>query len=192
MTAKRANKAKSTPAEIIGDPNDYTPGELEAMTASPPDDELPDDELPDEIPDDELPDEVIETDLPERETYTAKQAATRIGTDAKTLRKFFRSAASTVEPCGQGGRYEFAAGDMPQIKAEFIKWTGNKGTGAAGAKGSGKTKASTGRTIPKNVVAIEEDDEILELDDDEELEELELEPATDELDAIEDEEEEED
>ena len=59
----------------------------------------------------------------ERESYTAKQVAARCGTDAKTMRKFFRSAHSTVEPVGQGGRYEFAATDMPKIKKEFTAWS---------------------------------------------------------------------
>jgi hypothetical protein len=62
-------------------------------------------------------------DLKDRETYTAKQVATRCGTDAKTMRKFFRSAHSTVEPVGQGGRYEFAAKDLPKIKKEFTSWS---------------------------------------------------------------------
>ena len=61
--------------------------------------------------------------LQERDTYTAKQVATRCGTDAKTMRKFFRSNHSTVEPVGQGGRYEFDAKDFPKIKREFDTWT---------------------------------------------------------------------
>lgn len=61
-------------------------------------------------------------ELKERETYTAKQVAARCGTDSKTMRKFFRSSASTVEPVGQGGRYEFDAADLPKIKSEFATW----------------------------------------------------------------------
>lgn len=61
-------------------------------------------------------------ELKDRETYTAKQVATRCGTDSKTMRKFFRSTASTVEAVGQGGRYEFAASDLPKIKREFDAW----------------------------------------------------------------------
>lgn len=61
-------------------------------------------------------------ELKERETYTAKQVAYRCGTDAKTMRKFFRSKSSTVEAVGQGGRYEFAATDLPKIKSEFTAW----------------------------------------------------------------------
>ena len=60
--------------------------------------------------------------LSERETYTAKQVATRCGTDSKTMRKFFRSSRSTVDPVGQGGRYEFDARDFPKIKSEFDSW----------------------------------------------------------------------
>lgn len=73
-------------------------------------------------------------DLKDRETYTAKQVATRCGTDSKTMRKFFRSSASTVEPVGQGGRYEFAATDLPKIKREFDAW---------------RKKAASRRTTPK-------------------------------------------
>lgn len=60
--------------------------------------------------------------LPERETYTAKQIATRCGTDPKTMRKFFRSNNSTIDPVGQGGRYEFDAKDVPTIMREFAAW----------------------------------------------------------------------
>lgn len=60
--------------------------------------------------------------LPERDTYTAKQVATRCGTDAKTLRKFLRSSNSTAEAVGQGGRYEFDAEDLPLIQEEFAIW----------------------------------------------------------------------
>lgn len=67
--------------------------------------------------------QIANGDLKDRETYTAKQVATRCGTDPKTMRKFFRSAHSTVEPVGQGGRYEFAAKDLPKIQKEFKAWT---------------------------------------------------------------------
>lgn len=60
--------------------------------------------------------------LPDRETYTAKQIATRCGTDPKTMRKFFRSSNSTTSPVGQGGRYEFDAKDVPTIMREFSAW----------------------------------------------------------------------
>lgn len=119
------------------------------------------------------------TDKPiEREEYTAKQIATRINTDAKTLRKFFRSSASTVEPVGQGGRYNFDAADLPKIREEFEKWNTNKKPRGAGFK---KKAAAT-------VDAIEDDSETLELDEDiEEDEELEFEdPTDDDLEELED------
>lgn len=121
-------------------------------------------------------DDEIESDLPERETYTAKQVATRIGTDAKTLRKFFRSSASTVEPVGQGGRYEFAAEDMKKIRDEFTKWNNNKTP--RGQKGLPKV-GKKGRQAPAAAEVIEEDDSVLELDDEE--------PTDDELEEIDDE-----
>ncbi len=129
----------------------------------------------------------------ERETYTAKQVATRIGTDAKTLRKFFRSPASTTEAVGQGGRYEFDAADLPKIKEEFEKWNSTKSTRAPRGQGAKEQRTSTGRKAPANVQPIEEDDEILELDDDD-IEELELEdePTAEDIEELEDEVEEED
>ena len=138
---------------------------------------------------DEVEDEVEDTpaeDGPvERDTYTAKQVATRIGTDAKTLRKFFRSPASTIEPCGQGGRYEFDAADLPKIKAEFEKWNSTKGTRTPKAEGETKStrKPRGTRSAPAHAVVIEEDEEVLELDDDEELDE----PTDADLDEIDDE-----
>lgn len=60
--------------------------------------------------------------LPERDSYTAKQVATRCSTDAKTLRKFLRSNNSSFDAVGQGGRYEFDADQLKTIKAEFTAW----------------------------------------------------------------------
>lgn len=109
--------------------------------------ELPEEDEVEEEDDEE--DEVVEEPKkkapkkkrpePSGDTYTAKQVATRIGTDAKTLRKFFRSPASTIEPVGQGGRYEFAKEDVPTIQAEFAKWQSAQ-TAARPAKGRGVAK----------------------------------------------------
>jgi hypothetical protein len=60
------------------------------------------------------------------ETFSAKQVAVRIGTDAKTLRKFLRSSASPYEAVGQGGRYEFPKGDLAKIKKHFLQWQQGK------------------------------------------------------------------
>ena len=116
----------------------------------------------------------------ERETYTAKQIATRIGTDPKVLRKFFRDPASTVEPCGQGGRYEFAAEDLPKIKAEFEAYqSGKKPRGRQPSEG-GTTKTK-GRQAPAKATVIAEDEELLDLDD---LELDDEEPSDLDLDEI--------
>lgn len=164
--------------------------EVEDTPAPPADDELDDDELDDEAPaeepeaddeeelDDEAPAEKPKKATPPEpsgDTLTAKQVATRIGTDAKVLRKFFRSAASTVEAVGQGGRYEFAKEDLDKIKSEFETWqSGNKARGSKRTAGKTATKAE--RAKAEDIVEV--DDE-LELDDEEptseELDDLELE-----------------
>lgn len=59
-------------------------------------------------------------------TYSAKQVASRIGTDAKQLRKFFRDSNSGYTPVGQGGRYDFPEADVPKIKAAFDAWNATK------------------------------------------------------------------
>lgn len=156
------------------------------------DDELDDDEELDspaedsadeELDDDEVDDKPTPPE-PSGETLTAKQVATRIGTDAKTLRKFFRSSNSTVEAVGQGGRYEFAKEDLEKIRSEFTNWSSNKP--ARAPKGSKKAAAEPKRKvedIPEE--DLELDDEELELDgsqleDNDEIEDDELDD--DELD----------
>lgn len=62
----------------------------------------------------------------EKKTYSAKQVATRIGTDAKQLRKFFRDPKSTYNPVGQGGRYDFPEAEIPKIKLAFDEWNATK------------------------------------------------------------------
>lgn len=101
----------------------------------------------------------------ERDEYTAKQVATRIGTDSKTLRKFFRSPSSTVEPVGQGGRYIFDAADLPKIKAEFDKWNSTKSH--RGPKSEGQVKGR--RQAPRNAQVVEEDYEVVEIEEEDDL-----------------------
>jgi hypothetical protein len=105
------------------------------------------------------------------DTMAAKQVANELGIEAKTLRQFFRSPASTVEPVGSGGRYEFEKSDLPKIKKEFETWRSQHA--ARGTKRSGKD------TPPKNtqeVIEIEDAEEldIDELDDEVADEDLEL------------------
>lgn len=112
------------------------------------------------------------------DTLAAKQVATELGTEAKTLRQFFRSDASTVEAVGSGGRYEFAREDLGKIKTEFEAWK----AGHAG-RGKGRSKAKDKADEAANAPVVDEVDEIEELEDedlDEELNDEDLELEEDE------------
>ena len=93
-------------------------------------------------------------------TYSAKQIATRIGTDARTLRKFFRSPQSNFEPVGRGGRYEYPVEDLDDIREQFTKWKAEVEVRAAASKF--RKKSATSSTS-----VIEDDDEMAEFDDEE-------------------------
>lgn len=60
--------------------------------------------------------------MAEEETFSAKQVARRIGTDAKTFRKWLRSTASPYPAVGQGQRYEFPQKDLERIRLHFTAW----------------------------------------------------------------------
>lgn len=62
----------------------------------------------------------------DEKTYSAKQVASRIGTDAKQLRKFFRDPNSNYHAVGQGGRYDFPESQIPEIKKAFDAWNATK------------------------------------------------------------------
>lgn len=64
--------------------------------------------------------------MAEEKTFSAKQVATRIGTDAKQLRKFFRDPKSGYTSVGQGGRYDFPESDLAEIKQKFDAWSSTK------------------------------------------------------------------
>ena len=97
------------------------------------------------------------------DTIAAKQVATILSTnlnipvDAKTLRQFFRSPASTIEAVGSGGRYEFLETDVPKIQKEFEAW--KAGHASRGSK-RGSGKKSSNQVIEE----VEEVEEIEELD----------------------------
>jgi hypothetical protein len=78
-------------------------------------------------------------------TFSAKQIASRIGTDAKTLRKFFRSTKSSYEAVGQGARYEFPVSQLETIRADFIAWQKGKRYPSAAEKAQ---KASPQKVTP--------------------------------------------
>lgn len=104
-------------------------------------------------------------------TLAAKQVASILQTEAKTLRQFFRSPASTIEAVGSGGRYEFLESDIDQIKTEFEAWkSGHASRGNKRTEG-GTTKKSRKAAADPVVIEEVEELEIEELED----EELELE-----------------
>lgn len=113
------------------------------------------------------------------DVLAAKQVATILGVEAKTLRQFLRSSASTFEAVGSGGRYEFTEDQVPKLKEEFDAW--KSGHGSRGTKrGTGTTK---GKASKPAADTLEEVEEIEELEPDfEELDEEELELDDEELD----------
>lgn len=54
---------------------------------------------------------------------SAAEAAAKLGTDAKTLRRFLRQDATYMN-AGSGGRYTFTTGDMPSLQSRFNAWAG--------------------------------------------------------------------
>lgn len=102
----------------------------------------------------------------------AKEVAAQIGTDAKTLRQFFRSGKSSFGAVGAGGRYEFSEADLPKIKSEFEGWKANKpGRGRATDGESTSKKRRSGKAAPKPEDTIDEVEEVEDLDD---LDDIEL------------------
>lgn len=115
-----------------------------------------------EVEDDEVEElEVAETDDDEDEdtesgTLTAKAAASKLGTDGRTLRKFLRHKFGLV---GQGQRWSIDEDKLDALGKEFKAW--NKGS----------------KKPPKKKQAAPEPDEELddaELEELEEIEELDL------------------
>jgi len=50
------------------------------------------------------------------------QAAELLGTNARQLRVFLRSAHSTFVPVGSGARYDFTDREIPTLKKRFEAW----------------------------------------------------------------------
>lgn len=156
------------------------------------DSEEEDDEVEDDEVDDIEVDEVDDTPAPKaskskkaapakekksdngEDTLAAKQVATELGVEARILRQFFRSSASTIEAVGSGGRYEFLATDLPKIKEEFTAWQANKTTRTPKGEGSTRSRRK-GRTAPAGEAEIVEEVEELEIEDLDELDDEDLE-----------------
>jgi hypothetical protein len=112
---------------------------------------------------------------------TTKEVAEELGTDSKTLRKFFRSDKCEIEPVGQGKRYAITPDDIDELRTAFDLWANGKAKKAdkedeEPKKAPAKKKKATSKKKPAPV--IEDPDEDLDLDD--------LEPTAEDLDDIED------
>lgn len=125
---------------------------------------------------------------------TTAEVADALGTDPKTLRKFFRSDSCDIEPVGAGRRYGIDEEALEELGNQFNEWSKNKptrtkkvdeaddedaDTEAAPKKGkkapAKKTPAKRG-SRSKAPVLIEEDDDL----------DLDLEPTAEELEDLDD------
>lgn len=99
---------------------------------------------------DDLEVEEVEEE-PEVETLSAKQAALKLGVDARTFRKFLRSKFGKI---GQGNRWLIEEDEFEALQEEFTAWHKPKAVKVPSPDG-------------------EEAEELEELDEFEELDELE-------------------
>ena len=125
------------------------------------------------------------------EKFSAKEAAIQLGTDARTLRKFIRSAPKglSIDPVGQGNRYEFTAKDIKSMKKAFTAWGGKK---VETPKDEAPPKKKGKKSKDKIDESIQEQDEVdrtteeVDLDDDDMPVDLsDLDPSDDDLEDIE-------
>ena len=115
-------------------------------------------------------------------TLTAKQAATKLGTDARTLRKFFR-ATPDIEAVGRGGKYEIDAKELPAIRKAFKVWEKAEAKAAEERAARKAAKAIAKKSHDEDAAKADDideyaeleeptDDDLEDLDDDEDLEDL--------------------
>ena len=71
----------------------------------------------------EVPDEAGAGEANTEGMLSAKQAATELGIDARTLRKFLRKQSGKI---GQGNRWHIALDDIPQLRADYEKGSRSK------------------------------------------------------------------
>lgn len=122
--------------------------------------------------------------MSETAVMTTAEVADELGTDPKTLRKFFRSdACDTVTPVGQGKRYAITPDDIDDLRVAFDAWSSGKAKKADAVdddKAPSKAKAKKAKKNKKAKPAppVEDPDEDLDMGDEE--------PTAEDLDEIED------
>lgn len=109
---------------------------------------------------------------------TTSEVAAELGTDSKTLRKFFRSDACDIEPVGQGKRYAITSDMIDDLRESFEGWGGGKGKAKSDAPKADKPKKAGKKKERPTIVEDDEDEpteedlaelEDIDLDDIEEL-----------------------
>lgn len=110
--------------------------------------------------------EVAEVDDDEAagDGLTAKQLASALGTDGKTVRKFLRSEFGKV---GQGQRWNIDPDKVDELKTKFEAW----GKRTRSTKSKDKAKVED---VPVDEVEELDNDELEDISDIEELDDLEL------------------
>lgn len=83
--------------------------------------------------------------------YSASEAAMRIGTDAKTLRRFLRDNDSYTN-VGSGGRYSFTSKEVTSMAKAFTSWNSSRSKKIAP---SSQTSAKTSKTTKRTETAAE-------------------------------------
>lgn len=125
----------------------------------------------DEVEELEELDEAVETPTEAAgndNVLSAKEAATLIGTDGRTLRKFLRKKNGLV---GQGNRWGIDPDDIEALKAEFLAWS--KSTKAASDEKAADKPKKTKAATPALPADDDLEEAFSEIDDDD-LEELEV------------------
>lgn len=116
---------------------------------------------------------------------TTNEVADELGTDAKTLRKFFRSDKCDIEPVGQGKRYAITPDDIDDLRTSFQAWSSGKAKKAdegdepkePKADKAPVTKKANKKNKKKAAPVIAEEEDLGEDDAD-------LEPTSDELEEL--------
>lgn len=108
--------------------------------------------------------------------FSAKEAAAKLGTDARTLRKFIRSS-DDFEAVGQGNRYEFTSQQIKALEKKF-KVTVTKTEKPKSPKKKKQAPIEDAATDDEVQDEVDRTTEEVDLDDDDEvidLEEIDLE-----------------
>lgn len=112
------------------------------------------------------------------EVMTTSEVAEQLGTDPKTLRKFFRSDQCSIEPVGQGKRYAITKSDIKELKTAFGAWSSGKVKKATDDDAEPPADKAPKKSKKKTAKPTKEDEIIEDLDD--------AEPTAEDLEDLDD------